>query len=206
MASRPAFYVSNNQVTSKNATFEWASGFAVSQKKKNVTRLHSALGKPCLEVSTKSDIPLGISLSAFTLTLNGYTLENIFQSSKVFQNGGPYLDLLTVSPKDAKRDPRLKNSGNLKGFEFNNYFWPLIPKTVFYDYLYCKAVSNCIDINDLKKICDYTFFTDIEFNPSRSINTQARSIAIVKLMIQLWGEVVDLSPEQFIEFHSRFVR
>ena len=44
-----------------------------------------------------------------------------------------------------------------------------------------------------------------EFNPSKSINTQARSIAIVKLMIQLWGEVLDLTPEQFMEFHSRFV-
>lgn len=206
MASRPGFYILNDQVTNKNATFEWAGGFAVSQKKKNVSRLHSALGKPCLEVSTKSDIPLGIKLSAFTLKLNGYTLENIFQSSKVFENGGPYLDLLTVSPKDAKRDPRLKNSGNLKGFEFNNYFWTLVPKTCFYDYIYCKAVRNCIDLNELKQICDYTFFTDIEFNPSKSINTQARSIAIVKLMIQLWGEIVDLSPEQFLEFHSRFVK
>ena len=26
------------------------------------------------------------------------SLENVFQSSKVFENGGPYVDLLNVSP------------------------------------------------------------------------------------------------------------
>ena len=36
MATRPGFYILNNQVTYKNANFEWAGGFAVSQKKKNV--------------------------------------------------------------------------------------------------------------------------------------------------------------------------
>ena len=206
MASRPGFYILNSQVTSKNASFEWAGGFAVSQKKKNVDRLHSSLGKSSLKVSTKSEIPLGVKLSAFNLKLDGYTLENVFQSSKFFEKGGPYLDLLSVSPKDAKRDNRLKCSGSLKGFEYDGYTWPLIPKTCFYDYLYCKAVRETIDLAELKQICNYTYFTDIEFNPEKSINTQARSIAIVKLMIELWDEVLDLSPEQFIEFHKKFVK
>ena len=206
MTSRPGFYIFNNQVTSKNAEFEWAGGFAISQKRKNVTRLHSSLGKTCLEVSTKSDIPFGVKLSAFNLKLDGLALENIFQSSKIFSNGGPYLDLLTVLPKEAKRDERLKCSGNLIGFVYDGYHWPLVPKTCFYDYLYCRAVKKSIDFDELKQIQNYIYFTDIEFNPSKSINTQARSIVIVKLMIEHWGEVLDLSPEQFIEFHSRFVK
>ena len=53
-------------------------------------------------------INLGVKLSAFNLKLNGYTLENIFQSSKVFSNGGPYRDLMNVAPKEAKRDGRLQ--------------------------------------------------------------------------------------------------
>lgn len=204
MATRPGFYILNGQVTCKKGDFEWDGGFAVSQKKKNVARLHEALGGECLEVSTKSDVVIGTKLSAFNLKLDGHTLENIFQSSKVFENGGPYRDLLNVSPKEAKRDQRLKSSGNLKGFEYDNYLWALNPKTCFYDYLYCKAARN-IEANELKQICNYEYFTDIEFNPAKSINTQARSVAIVKLMLQLWGEVLDLSPEQFLKFHSRFV-
>ena len=190
MATRPGFYILNGQVTCKKGDFEWAGGFAVSQKKKNVARLHEALGGECLEVSTKSDVVIGTKLSAFNLKLDGHTLENIFQSSKVFENGGPYRDLLNVSPKEAKRDQRLKSSGNLKGFEYDNYLWALNPKTCFYDYLYCKAARN-IEANELKQICNYEYFTDIEFNPAKSINTQARSVAIVKLMLQLWGEVLD---------------
>ena len=204
MATRPGFYILNGKVTWKKGDFEWAGGFAVSQKKKNVARLHEALGGECLEVSTKSDVVIGTKLSAFNLKLDGHTLENIFQSSKVFENGGPYRDLLNVSPKEAKRDQRLKSSGNLKGFEYDNYLWALNPKTCFYDYLYCKAARN-IEANELKQIWNYEYFTDIEFNPAKSINTQARSVAIVKLMLQLWGEVLDLSPEQFLKFHSRFV-
>lgn len=70
--------------------------------KKDVT------AKP-LEISTKSEEPLGRKLSAFHLTLNHYALENVFQSAKVFENGGPYLDLLNVAPREAKHDERLKN-------------------------------------------------------------------------------------------------
>ena len=36
MATRPGFYILNGQVTCKKGDFEWAGGFAVSQKKKNV--------------------------------------------------------------------------------------------------------------------------------------------------------------------------
>jgi len=69
----------------------------------------------------------------------------------------------------------------------------------------CGKAARNIEANELKQICNYEYFTDIEFNPAKSINTQARSVAIVKLMLQLWGEVLDLSPEQFLKFHSRFV-
>lgn len=57
-----------------------------------------------LTVCTKSRNPLGVKFSVFSLKLDGYTLENIFQSSKVFTGGGAYRDLLDVLPKYAKRD------------------------------------------------------------------------------------------------------
>ena len=83
--------------------------------------------------------------------MNDDTLENIFQSAKVFANGGPYLDLLHVPPKAVKRDERLYNSGDLKAFRYQNEDFPLIPKTVFYDFIYIAAVKNHLQRMKSKK-------------------------------------------------------
>ena len=106
MAKRPAFFVHQGKIVSETYSFEWYSGFAVSQKQKSIKSLHNAIinadanAKP-LEISTKSMETIGVKLSAFNLQINNYTLENIFQSAKVFENGGPYLDSLDMSPKEA---------------------------------------------------------------------------------------------------------
>ena len=146
MAKRPAFFIRQGKVISEMYSFEWYSGFAVSQKQKSIKSLHNAIikadvnAKP-LEISTKSQETIGIKLSAFNLKINNNTLENVFQSAKVFENGGPYLDLLDMSPKEAKRDERLHKSGSLKAFRYQNEDFPLIPQTVFYDFIYIAAVK-----------------------------------------------------------------
>lgn len=188
MAVRPAWIIRDNKVEVEWFDFKWYSGFALSQVQRSVESLHNAIKSqyPCvsvLEVSTKGSNPLGNCLSAFNLTLEGIPLECHFQSSKVFENGGPYLDLLKVNPKDAKGDIRLKTSGKLVNFTKDGVVWPLLPKTAFYDYIYIKAVREKYGDNlDLK---DYDYFTDIVFNPDKSINCQARALAIYKLMQQL---------------------
>ncbi len=203
MAERPAYFVSNGKVAVKSYSFEWFSGFAVSQKQKSIDSLHNAIlksdsnAKP-LEISTKSKNILGVKLSAFNLKLNGYTLENIYQSSKVFTGGGAYRDLMEVSPKDAKRDPRLKNSGALKYFDYNGDIFPLVPQTVFYDYIYIKAVKESLTDEEIQKIRDYNYFTDIEFNPNKSVNTQAKSVAIIRLMLDMYNDIPDFSKDDFI--------
>ncbi|MDE5748520.1 MAG: hypothetical protein K2I21_13220, partial [Acetatifactor sp.] len=152
MAKRPAFFIHQGKVVSDIYPFEWYSGFAVSQKQKSIKSLHNAIietdanAKP-LEVSTKSRETIGIKLSAFNLKINNHTLENIFQSAKVFENGGPYLDLLDMSPKEAKHDERLHKSGNLKAFHYQNEYFPLIPQTVFYDFIYITAVKESFTID-----------------------------------------------------------
>lgn len=104
----------NNIFEEKFCEFKYFSGFAVSQKQKSIVELHKniLLEEPkskILEVSTKSTNPLGVRLSAFNLKFydeflcKEFFLENIFQSAKAFEHGGPYEDLLQVSPKDAKR-------------------------------------------------------------------------------------------------------
>lgn len=96
--------------------------------------------------------------------------------SKVFSLGGPYKDLLQVHPREAKRDERLKSSGKLIAFELNGNTWELEPKTMFYDWLYIHALYK--NKNLIKNIVKYNIFTDIEFNPNKSFNCQARSVAI----------------------------
>ena len=94
----------------------------------------------------------------------------------MFESGGPYRDLLNVEPKNAKRDERLKNSGNLIAFNLYGENWPLDPKSMFYDWLYIKSLVRKEDLAE--EVMKYNVFTDIEFNHLKSINCQARSAAI----------------------------
>lgn len=210
LAERPAYFINNGKVSAKSYSFEWFSGFAVSQKQKSIDSLHNAILKidgsaNPLEISTKSKNPLGVKLSAFNLKLDGYTLENIFQSSKVFASGGVYRDLLEVPPKDAKKDPRLKNSGALKSFDYNGEVFPPFPKTVFYDYIYIESVKQSLITEEINNIKEYNYFTDIEFNPNKSINTQAKSVAIIRLMLDMYDNIPDFSKDDFINFHNQYV-
>ena len=45
MAKRPAFFVNQGKVISEMYSFEWYSGFAVSQKQKSIKSLHNAILK-----------------------------------------------------------------------------------------------------------------------------------------------------------------
>lgn len=158
-----------------------------------------------MEISTKSKENIGMKLSAFNLKLNSYTLENIFQSAKVFENGGPYLDLLDVLPKEAKNDKRLHNSGNLRAFRYQNEDFPLIPRTVFYDFIYIVAVKKSLEMDEINAISNYNYFTDIEFNPTKSINTQARAVAMIKLILDEYGYLPDFKKKDFIQYHKEHI-
>jgi hypothetical protein len=209
MAERPIFIPKPQNRELVHEVFlrlTWNPGFAAVQKEKNVKALHEsarAAGyKEVLEVSTKSDKERGQHLSAFYLKvksskLGEVPLESAFQGSKVFDHGGPYTDLYSKDPREAKKDVRLRESGNLKSFVFEGFRWPLEPKTVFYDWLY----ANCIYPYKewAVKLYRYGGFSDIEFNPTRSVNCQARSIALF-LSLMKRGELDGAmhSPEDFI--------
>jgi len=187
MANRPVFYVNPNlqkDVLFKNIEFQWFLGFSSDQKKKSLQSFHRAANKSgiknILEVSTKSNLSLGKSLSAFNLMYiddaNEIPVECIYQSSKCFQNAGPFDDIKFLSPKEAKQNLRLKTSGELIGFKFKNDNWELYPKTIFYDWIYMTALFK--ETNLHSEVEKYDAFTDIEFNPKTQINCQARSVAL----------------------------
>lgn len=205
MAIRPAWTIVDNRIIQIDYNFVFNPGFSKVQKQKNIQALHSAIGEKALEVSTKSFDNLGVSLSAFNLKLKGTTLECVFQSSKKYENGGPYTDLMFVSPKEAKKDERHHNSGRLISFMYNGEEFPLEPKTIFYDYIYLLAVSEHFTTEELMKIVEYKFFTDIEFNPKKSINCQAKTVALIKLILCRFGKIPNFNNfEEFQKLYNLF--
>ena len=190
MAKRPIFtpdFSGFPYIDSVDLEFKWHPGFAKSQMQKSITSLHEAAEKlnrisPILEISSKSTSRLGASLSAFNLslkTLDGQrmSVECAYQGSKVFENGGPYCELYSVSSREAKTDERLWNSGELIAFNFCGEDFPIEPKTAFYDWLYITALSQK-KTGLLPKLEKFQGFSDIVFNPNRSLNCQARAAAL----------------------------
>lgn len=214
MANRPVFvpiFCDHANVSEVSVDFKWYPGMAASQKQKSVDDLHNAaiqsLGlSRVLEVSTKSKESLGRALSAFNLKSNRgeglrKSVEVVYQSSKVFERGGPFSDILSMDSYSAKTDERLKNCGALVHFLCNGDIWPLRPPTAFYDWLYISAlVENPVLAT---AVTAWDAFTDIEFNPKRSLNCQARSAALFCSLIRRGElELALKSPEDFRELVS----
>ena len=110
-----------------------------------------------------------------------------------------------MSPKEAKRDERLHKSGSLKAFRYQNEDFPLIPQTVFYDFIYITAIKQSFTIDEVDAILSYNYFTDIEFNPTKSINTQARAVAMLKLIVDEYGYLPSFNKEDFIQYHKEHI-
>lgn len=219
MASRPVFLpdATGALVTARPVDFEWFPGFAAIQKRKSIESLHASAaeelnGGRLLEISTKSPTPLGIRLSAFNLLVESrdhsepILLEAAFQGSKVFRNAGQFPHLYTTrSGREIKRFMNQLPEDHLTGFRFEGRDWELTPSTAFYDWLYLRALKAASDADsDLDgELTRYTGFTDIEFNPDRSINCQARSCALYVVLVKL-GLLAEATadPESFVALLS----
>lgn len=225
MANRPVFIPREDGpalVEIVNIDFDWSPGLSVSQKQKSIASLHFHFRQQfpdahILEVSSKSEEELGRQLSAFNMGMtskNGQfiSVEALFQSSKVFISDsgtqGPFRELMLASPKDAKQSDKLKNAGVLKHFSFRpneareEELWATEPKTAFYDWLYLNTLNN----SPLKAhLAHYSAFTDIEFNPNKSINCQAYSVALWCALIRrslIAGKIPD--RENFLRLITQF--
>lgn len=196
MAKKKYFIVNMDKgiVEEKLIDYRFNPGFALVNKQKNILAVHEAINmkegdKKILDVSSRSPVEIGVKLSAFNLSIitkkeKKISVESIFQSSKVFENGNQYIDLLYKTSLEAKKDNRLKNSGKIIGFSYNNINFNNEPQTLFYDWIYINSLwFNIKNYNlDIKEILKYSIFTDIEFYHEKSINCQARSVALFILM------------------------
>ena len=188
MATRPVFIPRRSKtafVLETPVEFKWFAGMAVSQKQRSIDSLHNAAKNrlsltKILEISSKSPEAIGVRLSAFNLLLplgeKRVSVEVAFQAGKIFEHGGPYTDLLLKSSREAKSDKRLRESGSLIGFTFSGEAWPCEPRTAFYDWVYLQALDANLQLSS--RLSEYEAFTDIEFNPGKSLNCQARSASL----------------------------
>lgn len=210
MATRPFFIPGQDKeelVRTNSVEFTWFSGFAKSQKQKSILSFHESISRDfkldkILEISTKSENKLGIQLSAFNLRIKfkdkEYFLESVFQGSKIFTDQGPNEDIYEKSSIDAKKDERIKRS-DLKEFSFFGEIFSL--EFDFYSWLYFVA------LNQNKKlktgILNYEAFTDIEFNPEKSLNCQAYSAALYSSMVK--NKILDNDKEYDIVELKNFI-
>jgi hypothetical protein len=218
MAKRPVYVPRKDGtlgVKEVEIEFKWFPGMSVSQKQKSVSSLHDAAKSmnvnSILEISSKSEFELGVNLSAFNLNITTkkyektFSVESAFQGSKAFEFGGPYYDLFDKTSREAKKDIRLKQSGNLVKFTFFGKNFPLKPRTLFYDWLYINALNQNEHLAD--DLLQYGGFTDIEFNPTKSINCQAYSAALfVSLSYASVLQDALESPEEFGDILSDVYR
>lgn len=210
MAIRPIFIPKTSDsvgVDELMIDFKWHPGLSKSQKQKSIIELHKKSiergYKSILEISSKSELELGVELSAFNLLIvtkkykQSMTVETAFQGSKVFSNGGPYKDLFGLNSLAAKKDMRLRESGRLVKFEFFGKVFPLEPKTFFYDWLYINALIKHKDLT--RGVMSYDAFSDIEFNPEKSVNCQAHSVALYVSLtkLNLLNRAL-MSPDNFL--------
>ncbi len=187
---RPVFMPrvnSDNLVKTDMVRFERHVGFASRQKKKTINDLHQVIRKKygfknVLEMSSKSGNKLSFLLNPSSLMLRhdvdgkSYSVENAFYASQVFESGGPYTDLLTAPPRQAKKDARITTSGNLMYYDYCGMEWSVAPLTTFYDWLYITALTQNPQLYD--EVMQYQAFTDIEFNPKKSSHCAAYAVAM----------------------------
>ena len=153
-----------------------------SQKCKRRDALHNAIANTklydmdkVLEISTKSDKKLGINLSALNLTIpfasNDYTVEKVYQVSKVIENG------------------------KVKEFKLKNTVFEKNPYSMYYDYIY--VLELYFHKEYWEELAKYEIFTDIEFNPNKQLNTQARAAA-------LWNTLYKNNMTSIVEDQEKF--
>lgn len=210
MAVRPVFEVNFEKpfYDEVDVEFVWNKGLNINQRRKNVVAVHAAYNcsfpeKKALEISSKSLQPEGLLLCAFKLqkympTLNkSLAVENIYQGGKIFENGGPFLDMYDCTAIKAKKDPRLHSTGSVTGFYYEGKTYSVKFYDSFYNWIYINALIENPELS--APLFDFDAFTDIAYNPKTGTSCQARSAAIfVSLSKQGLIDVVK-NFDEFVE-------
>lgn len=183
MAERNFWTIVDGKVAKGLIHFRWEPGTPISQRRNSCVNMHEALDFHCdlksLDISSASTENFGVALSAFNLTWRGRTVECWYQGSKVYSVAGPMHSLYNATSMEAKQSMKNPGLGTLIGFNLEGIEYPMIPKTVFYDYIYlCGMYENYGDKLDLSM---YDCFTDVQATVDIDA-CQARSVCLYKLL------------------------
>ena len=176
MAERLCFLVnSNNNIEEIYVNFDYVKGMAFSQRVKCANSLAKVINDRWptlrhLEVSTKSNNIIGKQLSAFNLTMGDYSVESIFQSSKVFEGNNQFQFLIDQKPQEAKKFVRDAHTGNLIKFRYKGIDYPIQPKALF---MIGFTLMRSMNQNMLKRYWTLIFFP--------ILNSMIKRVSIVKL-------------------------
>ena len=212
MVSRPVFAPMRDQVgvmEFESKPFIWHPGFALSQKQKNVEELHEAILRDDptqhpLEISSRSKTSLGVNLSAFNLGVwrdgKYLSVESVYQASKVFAgNIGPHPEWYSDNPGEVRN--RIRDiAGAIVAYRLGHDEWGLNPTRAFYNWVYCRALHKNKKL--IEELSGYTCFTDIAFNPQKSLNCQAYAISLYLSLVANGVADEALSGKDiFLRFH-----
>lgn len=143
---------------------------------------HDPAGAPAdlhvLEISSRSDEPLGRSLSAMRLRAadaDGLPVESVYQAAKCYGDRGPDGSPLPNGFDAKRRDRERRAAGPLNGFEHAGAFWPATSGSAFYDHLWIKAAAA----HPAQGLHGYPAFSDQFHRPGRSVACQARAAAML---------------------------
>lgn len=211
MAIRPIYLPQNQRpfFRKNDVDFKWFPGLSTSQKQKSIDSLHQS-AKECLhiskilDISSKSKVQEGNQLSAFHL--NAYTKDNhyihedysvevVFQTSKVFNDTLHSVDLLGSDVLSVRKSIREREQQGLTGFMLEGIEWGLNPIGAFYNFLYIRSLLRQIALSE--KITEYDGFTDIAFNPKKSLNCQAEATAMLVGIINHYNHDLSYVYELF---------
>ena len=143
MATRPLFIPRKNSigVTIIDVNFVYVAGMARSQKQKCIRSLHQTIqtqgyAKSILEISTSSELELGVKTSAFNLTIQDPKLgtvfvESVYHSSKLFR-GARDMSLMTMDSRASKKRAKelLQKYGVIDGYQYNGIEFSHHPKAL----------------------------------------------------------------------------
>ncbi|RKU25878.1 hypothetical protein C6499_14210 [Candidatus Poribacteria bacterium] len=130
-------------------------------------------GMEVLEISTRSKVPFGKSLSPFNLVITlksgkRVKVECTYQGSKVLADSKQYIGLYWRSPRDAALDKRIKGQRPV-GFRFFGKEYTTTPKHAFFDFLY--IVGLCQRKDDVfGKLDTWDGFSDMFYSPRKDPN------------------------------------
>jgi len=197
-------------ILEKTVYFPEVRGDRDYSMKKTMETMHHVIrakesGGQILEVSPYGG-PEGKACTPWLLKLKTqdgkfHPVAALYEAAKVFEHGGPYEDLKEKRAEEILGDPRLRQSGKLMGFHFEDEAFTTTPRHKFFDYLYIRALKERADLHEA--LLKAEIITDVTYQMSSMYLSPARSVSyFISLYQKGLLEKVLSSSEEFDKMYT----